>query len=123
MTWSKKLELIYRMYARATQDVSLEIQLMEDKVKEIFGEDVSFDWEDRIYFPIRPEDEDKIAAKGHLITEMNDNKCVLIYGRRMDVTCKDETYPQDALEALGDLVNQFASIRIVTTALTNVIAE
>lgn len=123
ITWSKKLELTYRMYARATRDVSLEIELVEQKVKEIFGTDVTCEWEDRIYFPIRPEDEKTLGAKGYLITEMNDNKCVLIYGRKMTLVCKDETYPTDALDALGELKFQMANIRIVTQALTNVIAE
>ncbi len=123
ITWSKKLELIYRMYARATQDVSLDMHLVQEKVEAIFGDDVTCEWEDRIYFPIRPEDETALEAKGYLITEMNENKCVLIYGIKMTMLCKDATYPHDALDALGELKFQMASIRIVEQALTNVIAE
>ena len=122
ITWSQKLELTYRMYARATRDVSLEMHLVEEKVREILG-DLTCEWEERIYFPIRPEDESSFEKKGYLITEMNNNKCILIYGIKMTVPVEKGIDSRKRLDSLAELKFRMANIRVVEQALTNVIAE
>ncbi len=122
MMWSKSLELIYRAYARATQDVTLDMHLVEQKLKDVFEGDVTFAMEDKIYFPIRAEDVPKFENKGYLVTEMSGEKCVLIYGTKATIITKDDPHLSLNL-ARGACGDVFASIEVIERALTDIIAQ
>ena len=123
MEWSRRVELSYRVYVRQHMDINLRFQEIGSAlVNSIYVQHglINFVEQEDSYWPIPPEKESEVDAKGYLITELDGRKCIVV--RELLITVSAPTN-KDVCEAVDFFIKQFgsdmfASIRIIEENLS-----
>lgn len=116
----KRLELVYRVYARQAEDSNLRLAAVREKVLEVIPEAVCI-LEEPYAVRIEPEKVEAARARGLLIVERGDDPFMLyLYGMRIEIR---DFYPGIFIgKAIFDEI-PWAVMRIVKDFPTEFVAE
>ena len=123
MDWSERVELAYRVFARQQVDTSLHFDQMRDSLQALFGDKVSFGDVEESYWACPAEDIEKARSKGYLLVDVGNTDALRLVVRELRIVISVDP-SQESLILISDLCekigNVFASVRIVSEALTEI---
>ena len=122
MQWMNKIELSFRVYLRQHEDVEHRLNEVVGRLDTSCSSDVNYGEAFDTYWPIRPQDVEVAREHGLFVTEKGDKLCLVI--RELPITL-EVADPDDLDELLVEVsegmpLNQFAVIRVLREALTEI---
>ena len=125
MTFTTKIELSLRIYVRQIEDIKLKFDDFKSQLRQNYDKSVSFGDFNDIYWPVLPENAQKMSEKGFFTIKKGDTTCILIRELPIIIEIPESqaVYAEQEIESLITVHgNVFSNVRIVMDYITEVTA-